>query len=83
MSGLRADSDTANDLKIFAVSESALRPDIFYTSFLGIQGENPEIPNIIPASSTQIAGFDYVVVGIVLAAIASGIILVLKKRKKP
>ncbi len=73
----------ANDLKIFAVSESALKPDIFYTSFLGIQGENPRIPEIVPVSSTPIAGFDYVVVGIVLAAIAIGIVMVLKKRKKP
>jgi len=73
----------ANDLKIFAVSESALKPDIFYTSFLGIQGENPKIPEIVPTSSAIIAGFDYVVVGIVLAAIAIGIIIVLKKRRKP
>ncbi|HEV2192514.1 MAG TPA: ABC transporter substrate-binding protein [Nitrosopumilaceae archaeon] len=74
----------ANDLKIFAVSESALKPDMFYTSFLGIQGENLTIPqNIVPTPGISIVGSDYIAVGIVLAAIAIGIVMVLKKRKKP
>ncbi|HET6458008.1 MAG TPA: ABC transporter substrate-binding protein [Nitrosopumilaceae archaeon] len=73
----------ANDLKIFAVSESALKPDIFYTSFLGIQGESPVMPEIIPESGAPIVSFDYVVIGIVLAAIAIGVVIILKKRKKP
>src|SRR5690349_10617185 len=71
----------ANDLKVFAVSESALKPDIFYTSFLGIQGESPKMPEIIPEPHTQIASFDYVVAGIVLVAVTVGIV-VSKKRKK-
>ncbi|MBI1828093.1 MAG: ABC transporter substrate-binding protein [Thaumarchaeota archaeon] len=73
----------ANDLKIFAVSESALKPDIFHTSFLGIQGESPKIPEIVPESGAPIVSSDYVVVGIVLATIVIGIVMVLKKRKKP
>jgi peptide/nickel transport system substrate-binding protein len=73
----------ANDLKIFTVSESALKPDIFYTSFLGIQGESPKIPEIVPESRSPIVSSDYVIVGIVLAAIAIGIVITLKKRKKP
>ena len=72
----------ANDLKIFAVSGSALKPDIFHTSFLGVQGESPVIPEIVP-SGTSVVGSNYFVVGIVLAAIAIGIIIILKKRKKP
>jgi len=73
----------ANDLKVFAVSESALKPDIFYTSFLGIQGESPKMPEIMPESGATTVSSDYVVVGIVLTAIAIGIVMVLKKRKKP
>ena len=72
----------ANDLRVFAVSESALKPDIFYTSFLGIQGESPKMPEIVTESGTATVSSDYVVVGIVLAAIAIGIVMVLKKRKK-
>ncbi|MGI0026496.1 MAG: ABC transporter substrate-binding protein [Nitrosopumilaceae archaeon] len=73
----------ANDLRVFAISESALKPDMFYTSFLGISGENPTIPEIVPSYKTSIISSDYVVVGIVLAAIAIGIMLVLRKRRKP
>jgi peptide/nickel transport system substrate-binding protein len=74
----------ANDFKIFAVSESALKPDIFHTSFLGIQGENQTIPeNFGPVSRATIVDYNYVLVGIVLAAIAIGITITLKKRKKP
>ena len=73
----------ANDLKVFAVSDSALKPDIFYTSFLGIQGQIPQMPEIIPESGTPIVSSDYFVIGVVLAAIAIGVIIILKKRKKP
>ncbi len=74
----------ANDLRVFAVSESALRPDMFYTSFLGIQGENPTIPqNTILTPETPIVDSDYLIVGIVIATIAIGIIMISKKRKKP
>ena len=74
----------ANDLRVFAVSESALKPDMFYTSFLGIQGENLTIPeNAVPASGISIVDSGYIVVGIVFVAIAIGIIITLKKRKKP
>ena len=74
----------ANDLKIFAVSDSALKPDIFHTSFLGIQGESQIIPeNVGEVTSPSIVGQDYIVIGIVLLAIAIGVIIALKKRKKP
>jgi len=75
----------ANDLKIFAVSEHALKPDIFHTSFLGIQGENKTLPeNLGSVYATSNVGSNYVVVGIVLVAIAIGVIIVaVKKRKKP
>jgi len=74
----------ANDLRVFAVSESALKPDMFYTSFLGIQGENLTIPeNVVPASGISIVDSGYTAAGIVFVAIAIGIIITLKKRKKP
>lgn len=75
----------ANDLKIFAVSEHALKPDIFHTSFLGIQGENQTLPeNLGSVYATSNVGSNYAVVGIVLVAIAIGVIIVaVKKRKKP
>src|SRR5438309_5536915 len=73
----------ANDLKIFAVSEAALRPDIFHTSFLGIQGENQTIPeNFGPVTSTTTVDYNYLLVGILLA-IAIGMAILFKKRKKP
>jgi peptide/nickel transport system substrate-binding protein len=73
----------ANDVKIFAVSESALKPDMFYTSFLGIQGETLTIPEIgAVVYESEIIGLDYIVIGIVLTAIAIGILIVLKNRKK-
>jgi len=73
----------ANDLKIFAVSDSALKPDIFHTSFLGIQGESQIIPeNVGEITSPLIIGQNYIVIGIVLLAISIGIIIALKKRNK-
>jgi len=73
----------ANDLKIFAVSDSALKPDIFHTSFLGIQGESQTIPENVEVSSSSIVGPDYIVIGVVLSAITIGVMIALKKRKKP
>ncbi len=73
----------ANDLKIFSVSDSALRPDIFRTSFLGIKGEYTapsETLNIEPGilSVEQ----DYVMPVVVIIAIIIGIFIVVLKRKR-
>jgi peptide/nickel transport system substrate-binding protein len=73
----------ANDLKIFAVSDYALRPDIYRTSFLGIQGEytappevlNTELP-ILPVDQ------NYIIPAVALAAIMIGIVIVLKRKRK-
>jgi len=35
----------ANDLKIFAISDSVLRPDIFRTSFLVVENQGQELPS--------------------------------------
>ena len=73
----------ANDLKIFSVSDSALRPDIFRTSFLGIKGEYTapsETLNIEPGilSVEQ----DYVMPVVVIIAIIIGIFIVLKRKRR-
>ena len=74
----------ANDLKIFVISESALKPDLFHTSFLGIQGENQTLPeNFGEVTGPSIVGQDFVVIGIVLSAITIGVTFALRKRKKP
>ena len=75
----------ANDLKLFAISESALRPDIFRTSFLGVKTEgaiNPQQLN--PESSILSSEPQYPI----LAIVAGGIIIAVtvrlrRKRKQP
>ncbi len=75
----------ANDLKIFSVSDSALRPDILRTSFLGIKGNYtapPETmntePSIFPIEQ------DYLIPIFVIAtvvAIIIGFFIFLRKRR--
>ena len=73
----------ANDLKIFAVSDSALRPDIFQTSFLGIAGESQIIPKISGKSANVLQVEPNYLVGVVaLIAIGIGVVIVLKRKRK-
>ena len=73
----------ANDLKIFAVSDSALRPDIYRTSFLGIQGQYIALPEVLNAESPLLPiEQDYVVPAVALVATIMGIILILKRKRK-
>ena len=39
-------SDGANDLKVFAISDDVLRPDIFSTSFLALASDDSELPQV-------------------------------------
>ncbi len=73
----------ANDLKIFAVSDSALRPDIFSTSFLGIEGQYTAPPEVLSTDS-QILPMeqDYVTPAVAIIAIIIGIIIVLKRKRR-
>ena len=73
----------ANTLKVFASSEEALRPDIYETSFLVVEGQT-ELPTVtiseVEASSD---GTSYT--GIVLAiigAIKVGIIVYIRRKRK-
>lgn len=62
----------ANDLKVFAVSESVLRPDIYSVSFLAVN-DSPKLPEI-PYTDNQIAEEKNEYIS--LAAIVIGIIIV-------
>ncbi|MGI0010822.1 MAG: ABC transporter substrate-binding protein, partial [Nitrosopumilaceae archaeon] len=73
----------ANDLKIFAVSDSALRPDIFRTSFLGIQGQYLAPPDVF--AEPQILSVEpdyYLAPAVAIIAIIIGIVIVLKRKRK-
>src|SRR3990172_1908719 len=72
----------ANDLKIFAVSESALRPDIIYTSFLAISDESQVIPGFVYSSETLLFTPDYLPIGIVLVAITIAAVVIWRLKKR-
>jgi len=73
----------ANTLKVFASSEEALRPDIYETSFLVVEGQT-ELPTV-PISEVEASSEDTSYTGIVLAiigAIIVGIIVYIRKKRK-
>ena len=73
----------ANDLKIFAVSESALRPDIFHTSFLAIKGENQLTPQeLTSVSETLPIEPNYLLATLAIMALVLGIAVILQRRKQ-
>jgi len=74
----------ANTLKIFSSSDEALRPDVYDTSFLVVEGQT-ELPTV-PISQTEsssedtsYAGIAYIVIGAIIVGI---IVYVRRKRKK-
>jgi len=74
----------ANTLKIFSSSDEALRPDVYDTSFLVVEGQT-ELPTVpisqIESSSedTSYAGIAYIIIGAIIVGI---IVYVRRKRKK-
>jgi len=72
----------ANDLKIFAMSDTVLRPDIFSTSFLVVDNPTQELPkptiSEIQQSQSSTNNYGYLV--IVVGAIAIGILLYVKSK---
>lgn len=73
----------ANDLELFSVSDSALRPDILRTSFLGIKGEYTATPDILNTDSGIFSvEQDYVIPVIVIVAVMIGVLIVLRKWKR-
>jgi hypothetical protein len=72
----------ANDLKIFSVSDSALRPDILRTSFLGITGEYVAPPEILNTETGILSvEQDYIIPIVAIIAIIIGIFIVLKRKR--
>jgi len=73
----------ANTLKIFASSEEALRPDVYETSFLVVEGQT-ELP-AVPISEIEASPEGTSYTGIVLAiigAIIVGIIVYIRRKRK-
>ena len=72
----------ANDLKVFAMSDTVLRPDIFSTSFLVVDNPTQELPkptfSEIQQIQTSTNNYGYLV--IVAGAIAIGILLYVKSK---
>ena len=73
----------ANDLKIFAMSDSVLRPDIFSTSFLVVDNPNQALPEPPLSESVQrtVSDNNYGYLVTVGGAIILGIILYIKAKK--
>jgi len=73
----------ANTLKVFASSEEALRPDVYETSFLVVEGQT-ELPTV-PISEIEASSEGTSYTGIVLAiigAIIVGIIVYIRRKRK-
>ena len=73
----------ANTLKIFSSSDEALRPDVYDTSFLVVEGQT-ELPTI-PISQTESSSEDTSYAGIlsiIIGAIIVGIIVYIRRKRK-
>jgi len=75
----------SNDIKVFAVSESILRPDIYRSSFLAVDSKISELPTIPLVELEPIDQNDeswnwiFIILGV---GIVGSIIFVRKSRKK-
>ena len=73
----------ANTLKIFSSSAEALRPDVYDTSFLVVEGQT-ELPTV-PISQTESSSEDTSYAGIlsiIIGAIIVGIIIYIRRKRK-
>ena len=70
-----------NQIKIFGVSDSVLKPDIYETNFL-VTKEISEIPetNIEMQNTNAEVDYDIALIGIILISIIIGIAIVVKKK---
>jgi len=74
----------ANTLKIFASSEEALRPDVYETSFLVVEGQTelPTVPISEIEASSECTSYTGIVLAIIGAIIVGIIVYIRRKRKK-
>jgi len=73
----------ANTLKVFASSEEVLRPDVYETSFLVVEGQT-ELPTV-PISEIEASSEGTSYTGVVLAIIGAvivGIIVYIRRKRK-
>jgi len=73
----------ANTLKIFSSSDEALRPDVYNTSFLVVEGQT-ELPTV-PISEVEVSSEDTSYAGIlsiIFGAIIVGIIVYIRRKRK-
>ena len=72
----------ANDLKVFAMSDTVLRPDIFSTSFLVVDNPTQELPKptFSETQQSQVSTNNYGYLVIVAGATAIGIFLYVKSK---
>lgn len=74
--------DGGNDLKVYAISDSVLKPDIYTTSFSVLDSIDDEFEEtLIPQQKTK-AQLDYGPIFIILGLIIVGIILYVRKSRK-
>ena len=73
----------ANTMKIFASSEEALRPDVYETSFLVVEGQSqlPTVPISEVESSSEGTSYTGIVLAIIGAIIVGIIVYIRRKRK--
>jgi len=73
----------ANTLKIFSSSDEALRPDVYDTSFLVVEGQT--VLPTVPISQTESSSEDTSYAGIlsiILGAVIVGIIVYIRRKRK-
>jgi peptide/nickel transport system substrate-binding protein len=73
----------ANTLKIFASSDEVLRPDIYETSFLVVEGQTelPTVPISEIEASSESTSYTGIVLAIIGAIIVGTIVYIRRKRK--
>jgi len=74
----------ANTLKVFASSEEALRPDVYETSFLVVEGQTelPTVPISEIEASSEGTSYTGIVLAIIGAIIVGSIVYIRRKRKR-
>ena len=73
----------ANTLKVFASSEEALRPDVYETSFLVVEGQSelPTVPISEVEASSEGTSYTGIVLAVIGAIIVGTIVYIRRKRK--
>ncbi|MDC8437574.1 MAG: ABC transporter substrate-binding protein [Candidatus Nitrosotenuis sp.] len=75
-------SHGANDLKLYAVSESVLRPDIYAASFLVVDSDSDAGDVVVEQNASKTAKSEYGMVSLILGAVIIGVILYVRKLRK-